>query len=66
MGRTAQSINLPVAGMPLPMRFRPSRPLTDEELYLFSATNEVAWIEREANGDISIRPISPTIVGAVT
>ncbi|HWG17339.1 MAG TPA: Uma2 family endonuclease [Acidobacteriaceae bacterium] len=66
MGRNAESVNLPVTGMPLPMRFRPSRPLTDDELYLFSATNEVAWIEREANGEISIKPISPTIVGAVS
>jgi len=40
--------------------------MSDEELYLFSSTNEVVWIEREANGDISIKPISPTLVAAAS
>ncbi len=52
--------------MPLPVRFRPIVPLTDEELYLFSSRNEVVWIEREANGDIHIKPITSTLVGAVS
>jgi hypothetical protein len=39
--------------------------MSDEELYLFSSTNEMAWIEREADGDITIKPISPTLVGAI-
>ena len=52
--------------MPLPIRFRPPAPMTDEELFLFSARNEVVWIEREANGDIHIKPIPGTLVGAAS
>ena len=59
-------MNLPVVDMPLPIRFRPPAPMTDEELFLFSARNEVVWIEREANGDIHITPISGTLVGAAS
>ena len=59
-------MNLPIAEMPLPIRFRPPTPMTDEELYLFSARNEVVWIEREANGDIHITPIASTLIGAVS
>ena len=59
-------MNLPVTDMPLPIRFRPPTPMTDEELYLFSARNEVVWIEREANGDIHITPIASTLIGAVS
>ena len=59
-------MNLPVVEMPLPIRFRPPAPMTDEELFLFSSCNEVVWIEREANGDIHIKPISSTLVGAVS
>jgi Uma2 family endonuclease len=59
-------MNLPVVDMPLPIRFRPPAPMTDEELFLFSARNEVAWIEREANGDIHIKPIPGTLVGAAS
>jgi Uma2 family endonuclease len=50
-------MNLPIAEMPLPIRFRPPAPMTDDELLLFSARNEILWIEREANGDIHIKPI---------
>jgi len=50
-------MNLPVAEMPLPIRFKPPAPMTDDELLIFSARNEILWIEREANGDIHIKPI---------
>jgi hypothetical protein len=33
-------MNLPVAEMPLPIRFRPPAPMTDDEIFLFSARNE--------------------------
>jgi hypothetical protein len=59
-------MNLPVVEMPLPIRFRPPAPMTDEELFLFSSRNEVVWIEREANGDIHIKPIPGTLVGAAS
>ncbi len=61
-----ETIQLPVADMPLPIRFRPPVPMTDHDLYLFSSRNEVAWIEREANGDIHIKPIPGTLIGAVS
>ena len=66
MTRSAETIQLPVAEMPLPIRFRPPVPMTDEELFLFSSRNEVVWIEREANGDIHIKPIPSTLIGAVS
>src|SRR5580692_8413910 len=59
-------MNIPVVEMPLPIRFRPTAPMTDEELYLFSARNEVAWVEREADGDIHIKPIGSTLIGTVS
>jgi Uma2 family endonuclease len=58
-------MNLPVAEMPLPIRFTPPAPMTDEELLVFSARNEILWIEREANGDIHIKPIPGYKVGAI-
>jgi Uma2 family endonuclease len=58
-------MNLPVAEMPLPIRFRPPAPMTDDELLVFCERNEVVWIEREANGDISIKPIPGTLVGGI-
>src|ERR1035437_1929010 len=59
-------MNLPVGEMPLPIRFRPPTRMTDEELFLFSARNEVVWLEREANGDIHSKPIPGTLVGAAS
>jgi Uma2 family endonuclease len=32
--------------------------MTDDELLVFSARNEILWVEREANGDIHIKPIA--------
>src|SRR6266702_639127 len=58
-------MNLPVAEMPLPIRFRPPAPMTDDELLIFCERNDVLWIEREANGDIHIKPIPGTLVGGI-
>ena len=58
-------MNLPVVDMPLPIRFRPPAPLTDDELLVFCERNDVLWIEREADGDIQIRPIPGTLVGGI-
>jgi Uma2 family endonuclease len=52
--------------MPLPIRFRPPVPMTDDELLVFSERNEVVWIEREANGDISIKPIPGCLVSGIS
>jgi Uma2 family endonuclease len=59
-------MNLPIAEMPLPIRFRPPAPMTDDELLVFSERNEVLWIEREANGDIHIKPIPGCMVSAIS
>ncbi|MBN9617710.1 MAG: Uma2 family endonuclease [Acidobacteriales bacterium] len=40
--------------MPLPLRFRPATPMSDEELMRFSAANEVLRVERDANGEILV------------
>jgi Uma2 family endonuclease len=40
--------------------------MTDEELLGFCERNEVLWIEREVNGDIHIKPIPGTLVGATS
>lgn len=41
-------------GLPLPLRVRPARPMTDEELMRFSAENKGRLrIEREPNGELS-------------
>jgi Uma2 family endonuclease len=58
-------MNLPVAEMPLPIRFRPPAPMTDGELLEFSARNEILWIEREADGTIHIKPIPGCAVSLV-
>jgi len=55
-------LHLPVAWMPLPARVRFDPPLTESELLRFSETNDIVWIEREADGAIYMRPIAPTIV----
>jgi Uma2 family endonuclease len=58
-------MNLPVVDMPLPIRFRPPTPMTDDELLVFCERNDVVWIEREADGDIRIRPIPGGLVGGI-
>ena len=59
-------MNLPVVEMPLPIRFRPPAPMTDEELLVFCERNDVLWIEREKDGDISIKPIPGCLVSGVS
>jgi Uma2 family endonuclease len=65
-GRRLCPMNLPIAEMPLPIRFRPPTPMTDDELLVFCERNDVLWIEREANGDIHIKPIPGCLVSATT
>ena len=59
-------MNLPLVDMPLPIRFRPPAPMTDEELLVFCERNDVVWIEREANGDIHIEPIPGCLVSRIS
>jgi Uma2 family endonuclease len=40
--------------------------MTDEELLVFCERNEVLWIEREVNGDISIKPIPGCLVSGIS
>jgi Uma2 family endonuclease len=47
-------MNLALAEMPLPFRFRPETPMTDEELMRFCAANEGLRVERDANGEILV------------
>jgi len=59
-------MNLPVAEMPLPIRFRPPAPMSDDELLVFCERNDVLWIERETNGDIHIKPITGRLVSGIS
>ena len=47
-------MNFNLAEMPLPLRFRPETPMSDEELMRFCAANEVLRVERDANGEILV------------
>jgi Uma2 family endonuclease len=47
-------MNFSLAEMPLPLRFRPSRPMSDEELMRFCAANDALRVERDANGEILV------------
>jgi Uma2 family endonuclease len=40
--------------MPLPLRFRPETPLSDDELMRFCAANDTLRVERDANGEILV------------
>jgi Uma2 family endonuclease len=51
-------MNLAVPESVLPLRLRFERPVTDEEMLRFCAKNEVARIERDANGELIV--MSPT------
>jgi Uma2 family endonuclease len=51
-------MNLALAEIGLPLRLHPDRPLTDEALLRFCASNEPMQVEREPNGDLII--MSPT------
>jgi Uma2 family endonuclease len=47
-------MNFALAEMPLPLRFRPQTPLSDEELMRFCAANDFLRVERDANGEILV------------
>src|SRR5271156_1850261 len=47
-------MNFALAEMPLPLRFRPETPMSDEELMRFSAANDAVRVERDANGEILV------------
>jgi Uma2 family endonuclease len=43
-----------LAEIPLPLRFRPETPMSDEELMRFCAANDALRVERDANGEILV------------
>jgi len=47
-------MNFALAKMPLPLRFRPQTPMSDEELMRFCAANDFLRVERDANGEILV------------
>ncbi len=47
-------MNLSLTGVPLPLRFTPDTPMSDDELIRFSTANEALRVERDANGEILV------------
>ena len=47
-------MNLALVGVPLPLRFKPDTPMSDDELLRFCAANDVLRVERDANGEIHV------------
>jgi len=47
-------MNLSLTGVPLPLRFKPDTPMSDDELMRFCAANDVLRVERDANGEILV------------
>jgi hypothetical protein len=47
-------MNFALADMPLPLRFRPETPMSDDELMRFCAANDFLRVERDANGEILV------------
>jgi Uma2 family endonuclease len=47
-------MNFALAEMPLPLRFRPETPMSDDELMRFCAANDALRVERDANGEILV------------
>jgi Uma2 family endonuclease len=47
-------MNFNLSGMPVPLRFRPETPMSDEELMRFCAENDFLRVERDANGEILV------------
>jgi Uma2 family endonuclease len=47
-------MNFALAGVPLPLRFRPETPMSDDELMRFCAANDALRVERDANGEILV------------
>jgi Uma2 family endonuclease len=42
------------AGLPMPLRIKPARPMTDEELMRFCEQHDELAVEREPNGDLTV------------
>jgi Uma2 family endonuclease len=51
-------MNFALAEMPLPLRFRPETPMSDEELMRFCAANDFLRVERDANGEILVMTLA--------
>jgi Uma2 family endonuclease len=51
---TLPFMNFALAEMPLPLRFRPETPMSDEQLMRFCAANDFLRVERDANGEILV------------
>ena len=51
-------MNLNLLEVPLPLRFRPDTPMTDDELQRLCELNDILWIERGASGWIHVKPIA--------
>jgi Uma2 family endonuclease len=47
-------MNFALAEMPLPLRFRPETPMSDDDLMRFCAANDFLRVERDANGEILV------------
>ena len=47
-------MNFALAEMPLPLRFRPEMPMSDDDLMRFCAANDFLRVERDANGEILV------------
>jgi Uma2 family endonuclease len=47
-------MNFNLSEMPLPLRFRPETPMSDDELLHFCAANDDLRVERDANGEILV------------
>jgi Uma2 family endonuclease len=47
-------MNLALTDVPLPLRFRPDTPMSDDELMRFCAANEILRVERDPNGEILV------------
>jgi Uma2 family endonuclease len=47
-------MNFALTEMPLPLRFRPEKPMSDEDLMRFCAANDAVRVERDANGEILV------------
>jgi Uma2 family endonuclease len=51
-------MNFNLAEMPLPLRFRPQTPMSDEELMRFCAANDAVRVERDVNGEIHLSALA--------
>jgi Uma2 family endonuclease len=59
-------MNFALAEIPLPLRFRPQTPMSDEELMRFCAANEIVDLERNVDGEICLRPLPGAWTSMIT